>query len=148
MNCTTSAVIGLGLLGASLFTMSVSEAQHEMLKRTFSEDLDRVYDSIVQERRNQYLQGLILGFIIAYGFTTFSKITNRFYRMSLFVAISLMTSVLYYFLIPKSDYMLNHLKTEEQNKAWLQIYKTMKMRYIFGFLFGAVAAIPIAQALC
>jgi succinate dehydrogenase/fumarate reductase cytochrome b subunit len=59
-----------------------------------------------------------------------------------------MTGVVFYFLMPKSDYMLNHLKTEEQNKAWLEVYKTMKQRYFLGFLFGALAAVPFAHSFC
>jgi len=40
------------------------------------------------------------------------------------------------------------LKTEEENKAWLSVYKTMKYRYLIGFVLGALAAIPFATALC
>jgi uncharacterized membrane protein YfcA len=76
------------------------------------------------------------------------KTTNRFYRISLFFGITLFTTALYYLLMPKSDYMLNHLKTEEENKAWLSVYKTMKYRYLIGFVLGALAAIPFATALC
>jgi Sec-independent protein secretion pathway component TatC len=59
-----------------------------------------------------------------------------------------MVSVVYYFLIPKSDYMLNYLKTEEEIKAWLEIYKYMKLKYFLGFLFGFLSAIPIAYSMC
>ena len=43
---------------------------------------------------------------------------------------------MYYTLSPKSDYMLNHLTTSKQNKAWLEMYKHMKFKYHSGFLFG------------
>lgn len=38
--------------------------------------------------------------------------------------------------MPKSDYMLNYLKTPEENKKWLDVYKTMKFRYFYGFIIG------------
>jgi hypothetical protein len=44
--------------------------------------------------------------------------------------------------------MLNHLQTQEQNKAWLEIYKKMQSRYISGFILGCLAAIPISYAVC
>jgi hypothetical protein len=50
--------------------------------------------------------------------------------------------------MPKSDYMLNHLKTPEENRKWLQVYNTMKNRYYLGFLLGILAAIPLANVLC
>ncbi len=68
--------------------------------------------------------------------------------MSLFLAVTLLTTVMFYSLMPKSDYMLNHLKTEEENKAWLEVYKTMKQRYFVGLVVGALAAVPLANALC
>jgi hypothetical protein len=59
-----------------------------------------------------------------------------------------LTSVLYYCLMPKNDYMLNHLKTPEEIKAWLNIYKTMKRRYLLGLIFGLLSAIPISNSFC
>lgn len=136
------------MLGASVSTMSVSEEQHNMLRKTFSDELDEIYGNIVIERRNHYIQGLLLGALIGYFVLMGVKITNRFHKMSLFITVMLMTGVIFYFLMPKSDYMLNHLKTEEQNKAWLEVYKTMKQRYFLGFVLGALAAVPLAYAMC
>lgn len=136
------------MLGAAVFTMTVSEEQHNYLRKQFSEELDEIYGKIVIERRNHYVQGILLGCLIAFFTMILMKFTNRFHRISFFVAITLTTSVVYYFLMPKSDYMLNHLKTEEENKAWLEVYKTMKQRYFLGFALGALAAVPIAYAMC
>ena len=148
MNCYLSGILGAAMLGAAISTMSVTEEQHNVLRNTFSEELDRIYGDIVIERRNHYVIGLILGVILSYVVLQLVKSNNSFYKMSLFVMITLMTGVVFYFVMPKSDYMLNHLKTEEQNKAWLEVYKTMKQRYFLGFVFGALAAIPLAHSLC
>jgi len=94
------------------------------------------------------VQGILLGALIAYFVLLLVKVSNRFHKMSIFVTITLMTGVVYYFLMPKSDYMLNHLKTPEQNKAWLEVYKTMKQRYFLGFVLGALATVPLAYAMC
>ena len=148
MNCLASGMFGIAMLGASVSTMMVTEEQHNVLRNTFSDELDEVYGKIVIERRNLYVQGILLGCLIAYFTLQLTRITNRFHKMSFFFAITLTVTVVYYFLMPKSDYMLNHLKTEEQNKAWLEVYKTMKQRYFLGFALGALAAIPISYALC
>ena len=148
MNCVTAGIFGLAMLGASASTMMVTEEQHNMLRKTFSDDLDEIYGNIVIERRNHYIQGILLGCLISFFVLQLTRISNRFHKISFFFALTLTVTVVYYFLMPKSDYMLNHLKTEEQNKAWLEVYKTMKQRYFLGFVLGALAAVPIAYAMC
>lgn len=149
MNCFVSGLIGIGLLGASISTMLVTKEQTDQLRNTLSPELAAKYDTIVKERTTHYIQGLLLGMIISYFILlNVVKTTNRFHRISTFFAITLFTTALYYLLMPKSDYMLNHLKGTEENKAWLSVYKTMKYRYLIGFILGALAAIPFANALC
>ncbi len=149
MNCYTSAVLGLAMLGASFLTLTSNEEQHYKLKLSFpSSNLDKIYTGIVIERRNIFIQGLILGLVISYFTSNLFEQKNNFHKITFFLAVTLMVSVVYYFLIPKSDYMLNYLKTEEEIKAWLEIYKYMKLKYFLGFLFGFLSAIPIAYSLC
>jgi ABC-type phosphate/phosphonate transport system permease subunit len=130
--------------------MTVSKTEHDKLKNVFSDELDKKYESIVAERSSQYLQGLLLGFLISAAVLYYAqqRIHNPFSRVMTFVAISLFTAMLYYMLMPKSDYMLNHLKTPEENKAWVEMYKTMQSRYRIGMILGALASIPIANAYC
>ncbi len=148
MNCFVSGLFGVGLLGASIATNMATHEQTDKLRQVLSPELITKYDAIVKERTSHYIQGLILGMIIAYVILYHLKTTNRFHRISLFFGITLFTTALYYLLMPKSDYMLNHLKSEDENKAWLSVYKTMKFRYLIGFVLGALAAIPLGNALC
>ena len=148
MNCITSGIIGVGMLGATFATLSTTQEQHENLTKLFSPELDAIYTKIVNERRNLYFQGLLLGILIAFFSLQLFKTTNRFHRITFMLAIAVPISVMYYMLMPKSDYMLNHLKTPEENKAWLEVYNTMKHRYFYGLLFGTIAAVPIAYAMC
>ena len=68
--------------------------------------------------------------------------------MSTFIAITLIVAIVYYSLMPKSDYMIRHLKTKEQVNAWMDVYLTMKHRHLAGFVIGILSSIPIAFALC
>ena len=153
ISCITYSIAAIGLLCASLFTMNVSDKQHKTLQNMLSPEIAEKYERITKERRNLYLQGLLLGMLLSYVIVKFvlqsmMKESNRFYNVSIFVTITLLTSIFYYSLMPKSDYMLNHLKTVEENKAWLDIYKTMKNRYMLSFLIGSLSAIPLAYSLC
>lgn len=147
MNCYLSGMMGIGLLAGSGLTLSVDAQQHEKMKQVLSPELITTYENIVIER-NQYIQGLVIGLIISFIVFYNYKINNRFFKITAFLTITLTIAVVYYMLMPKSDYMLNHLKTEKENKVWLEIYKTMKFRYFMGFLLGALAAIPFANVMC
>lgn len=148
MNCFMSGIAGIGLLGASIATNMATHQETEKLRQILSPELAAKYDAIVKERTTHYIQGLLIGLILSYFILNRVNITNRFHRISLFFGITLFTTALYYLLRPKSDYMLKHLKTAEENKAWLSVYKTMKYRYPIGFVLGAAAAIPLGNALC
>jgi len=148
MNCYTSGLLGIGLLGATLLTISVPTNVNDNLKRELSPELAELYIKLSNERRNLYIQGLLLGLLLSYFTVKYVKPVNKFHVSTFFLAITISVSGLYYYLMPKSDYMLNHLKTESQNKAWLSVYNTMKHRYYLGFLFGALSSIPIAHSLC
>jgi hypothetical protein len=69
-------------------------------------------------------------------------------KVCLFIVIALGTNYLMYALYPKSTYMLEHLKSTEQNKAWLAIYKEMKMRCWLGLILGALGYLLLAKGVC
>jgi uncharacterized protein YacL len=148
MNCYVSGMLGLAFLGGSIATLTVSKEEHNLLRSTLSEELDKKYQKISNQRRNHYIVGLIIGLLISFIVIKNTNIKNHFTRVTLFFTITLATAIIFYMIMPKSDYMLNHLKTPEQNKRWLDIYKTMKNKYILGFILGILAAIPLANTFC
>jgi hypothetical protein len=150
MDCFESALLGVGLLGASVYTSFVPKEEVNMLKNILSGDALNAYNKINKERYTQYFQGLALGFLLVILINNFygEMITNSFHKTTLFLLIVMSVSLFYYLMMPKSDYMLNHITTEKENKAWLHVYKTMKNRYIIGFLLGALASIPLSNAYC
>jgi hypothetical protein len=148
MNCNVSALLGLAMLGGTFSTLSVSQNQYNKLISLLSPDLVKKYKDITNMRRDHYIQGIIIGLVLTYFILNKFPIANSFHRMMLSFGITGLTSVLYYCLMPKKDYMLNHLKTQEEIKAWLKIYKKMKRRYLLGLIIGLLSAIPISNSLC
>lgn len=150
MNCYESALIGIGLLGASFYTSVSSKDESNKFKKNISSELATVYDNISRERSKLYIHGLVIGFIVVilinykYG----SEFNNKFNKATFFILIILLTAVLYYSLVPKSDYLLNHVTNNQESKAWLNIYLNMKNRYTFGFILGSLASIPLAYSFC
>lgn len=148
MNCFISSIIGIGLLSATFSTMTISEEQNDFLRKQYGPELTKKYNKIVEERRNLYFQGLILGIVLALFLLTLFRPKNIFHRIMFSFAIITSVSVVYYTLIPKSDYMLHHLKTPEQTKSWLKVYKKMKQNYLIGFIIGSLVAVPVSYAFC
>ena len=148
MNCYVASIVGVGLLGATVSTMTVSHEQKNALEKTLSPELAEVYHGIAQERRNIYLQGLLLGLVLTALGLRLLKTSNWLHKLSVALVIIILTSVLFYTVMPKSDYMVNHLTTADQMKAWMDVYRTMKYRYYLGFLFGTLTSVPLALGFC
>jgi uncharacterized protein YacL len=151
MNCYLAGTIGVGLLGATFYTMTAQDATNEYRGKLKDEALE-AYDRIVKERSAIYFQGLVLGLVISYlvlfRLAPTKQITNMFHRVTLSLAIVILVSSMYYCVSPKSDYMLNHVTNGEESKAWLEMYTTMKRRYATGFILGSCVAIPLVYSFC
>jgi len=128
-------------------TIATLQSPNEELKQNLSQYLNEkeqiYYQEIIIMRRNIYFQGLGLGVILSLGaiflIPTLKK-AKKMVRFFTAIAITFIVNYFYYILYPKDKYMIEILDTKEENKAWLQIYKTMQFRYHMGFLLGLVAA--------
>lgn len=150
MSCVSYCLLGAALLGSSILTMMTSKTSGVFSK--FNNLLDdnqrQVYKSIVQERATIYVQSLILGLVLAILVVFNLKKLGQTPRVCLFILIALGTNYLMYSLYPKSTYMLEHLKSTEQNKAWLAIYKEMKLRCKIGLILGALGYLVLSRGIC
>jgi len=153
MCCSITCSIAAVFLFAMIY-FNISTLNNDVVKKykeSLPSDLQVVYDKIAKERlsisMSGYVLGLILCIIIIFYNTTVKR--NRLGAKSLVcivVTTSFLTNYFYYTLSPKSDWMLNHLKTPEQNKAWLEMYKKMQYNYHLGFIFGIIAVGLLAFA--
>ena len=150
MSCVSYCFLGSALLGSSILTMmtSKSSAVFKNFNNQLDENQKQIYKSIMKERAVIYVQSLVLGLILACLVVFNLKSIPKNSRLCLFILIALGTNYLVYSLYPKSTYMLEHLKTTEQNKAWLDIYKEMKFRCTFGLILGALGYIVLAKGIC
>ena len=148
LDCVIATFLGISLFGASFLCMTANEEQTNRMTQVLSKDLAAVYEKIVRERAMLYLQGILIGLVFSYFMVKWLRPGKIFHRMMVYFAVTLFTAVIYYMLMPKSEYMLQHLKTKEENERWLSIYRTMQLRYFIGFVLGAFVSIPIAYAYC
>ena len=153
MACRWSCLLAAVFIVAMIyFTTSMSDATDMKLYRSeMPNALRNRYDKIVNERRNIYYQGYLLGFAISF----LVILTNKYYLRKKFdqfslvctvVVISFLTNYFYYILSPKSDWMLNHIQTEKQAKNWLYIYRKHQVAYHTGLVLGIIAMAIFAYA--
>ena len=150
MTCVSYCLLGAALLGSSILAMMTSKTAgvFKHFQNMLDEDQKATYHRIINERTTIYVQSLLLGIVLAILVTFNLKKLDNKSRVCLFILIALGTNYLMYSLYPKSTYMLEHLKNKDQNRAWLAIYKEMKLRCKLGLVLGALGYLILAQGMC
>jgi len=155
MVCTTSCIIAGAFVISSIFvSLRVDKSTlKDPLFQLLSNENKQRYVNIANERKNIYLKGFGLGFIISI-FALFVLNNNKMFKVNKLVnicfvlATSFSVNYFFYILHPKSDYMVLHLKDDEEKQAWLDIYKTMQFNYHLGFALGLVGMIFVGNSFC
>ena len=153
MFCKTTCFVSIVFLVANIFVMF--NVDKDKLKNNFIQLLNHqqreLYESLIKERRNIYFQGYALGLILSLIYLFYIKqiLGKRINNVLLICSIGFIvfiTNYLYYILMKKSTYMIEHLNNKEQTKAWLDIYKTMQFKYHLGLLLGVIASMIFAAS--
>ena len=142
ISCSISAVFVIGMI---YFYNATSENKY--YREKLSPELRAKYDAIASERMRisyfGYLLGFALSLVIIYYNSQIKK--NKLNNLSLIcivISTTFLANYFYYILTPKSDWMLNHLTSKEETRAWLAMYRSMQYKYHFGLVLG-VAAVGI-----
>ena len=137
MNYLYCAIITAFACATLFITLSAQKGEkYRKLNSLLNNKQKRIYNKIIKERTKINLNGYLVGAVISY--LLFRNSKNIKNKNCVIAATAAFIHYMYYTLSPKTDYLLNHLTTPEQNKAWLEMYKHMKFKYHSGFLFGIV----------
>ena len=155
MVCPTSCIIAGAFIVSSIFVCLRVDKKtlKDPLFGLLSEENKQRYINIADERKNIYLKGFGLGFVISV-IALIILNNNKMFKVTkltnicFVLAISYCVNYFFYILHPKSDYMVLHLKNSEEKKAWLDIYKTMQFNYHLGFALGLIGMIFIGNSFC
>ena len=141
VNCSLCCFIAAALLGSMFyFIINSNKSSDKILyfRSLLSPEQQKIHDTIAKERLNIYIQGFVLGLILALIYLKSVKnLKQPIY--CIFVAIVLGVTYIHYTVMPKSTYMLEHIDNNEQARAWLEIYKHMKLNCHIGMALGVVA---------
>jgi uncharacterized membrane protein YkgB len=154
MPCSITCLIATALIISMIYYQNATNKSQivQQYKAQLPPNLKNLYDKISEERLHIYYFGYVLGFILSIIIILYNvsiKNRNKLTNTSLcclVIIVSFFTNYFYYILSPKSDWMLNHINSPEQTKAWLYIYRTMQVNYHMGFVIGIAAIGLIAFA--
>lgn len=153
MVCRTSCAVSTAFIIGMIYhtNSSVKSEVVQTYEKQLPDHLRKVYGEIVEERAQIYYTGYILGLLLAlilYLMNT--QLLGIKYSTSALVCqtilISFVVNYFYYILTPKKQMMLDHIKSPEQIKAWLAMYKEMQRNYHTGMALGLVAVGIMAYA--
>ena len=146
----SSCFFGFALLGSMVYTMMKNNdsAVFQAFMNTLNEEQKHIYMEIKKERLQLYLQGLVLGCVLAMMSLFLLSSKSPLTRICVFSVLGLGSAYVYYSLMPKKKWMLDYIETNEQSKAWLDIYQEMKRRSIVGGLLGISGFVLLGSGVC
>jgi len=151
ISCSISLVFLIGMVYMTTI-MSDTEAMRKY-KQQIPDNLKALYKDIVEERRCIYYTGYGIGILVAMLFILFNNmVLDKTFSTTSMVCITTSTAFVvnyfYYVLTPKTNYMLDHLETPQQTRAWLKMYKMMQFQYHMGLVVGIIAVAILSYAWC
>ena len=153
MPCSETCLVATALIIAMIYFQNATTKSKivQEYKKQLPSNLQNLYEKLSTERLRinyyGYTLGLVLSLIIIlYNYTSKrNKLTNTS-LVCLVIVVSFFTNYFYYILSPKSTYMLDHINSVEQTKAWVAMYREMQYNYHLGFVIGVVAVGVLAFA--
>lgn len=153
MPCSTTCLISAVLIIAMIYFHNATSKSKivQEYKKQLPSNLQNLYEKITSERLRLNYYGYILGLvlsliIILYNYNLRRNKLTTISLVCLVIVVSFFTNYFYYILSPKSTYMLEHINSPEQTKAWLTIYREMQYNYHFGMVVGIIAVGVLAFA--
>ena len=156
MPCYISCALATVFVISSIFMTNATQQNKtiQYYQSQLPSNLQNLYAKITAERQLIYYYGYTLGLIISIIVIYYNnnlrphnnlKMTTTT-MVCVVITISFTTNYFYYMLSPKSKYMLEHINSPEQTKAWLTMYKTMQYYWHAGLVLGIVSVAFLALA--
>ena len=153
MPCSATCLFATALIIAMIYFQNATTKSKIVreYKKQLPSNLQNLYEKIAAERMRLnyygYTLGLVLSLIIIlYNYALKRNKLTTTSMVCLVIVVSFLTNYFYYILSPKTTYMLDHINSPEQTKAWLAMYREMQYNYHFGMVIGIAAVGVLAFA--
>ena len=156
MPCYISCTLATIFVIASIFTTNMTQKNKtiQQYQAQLPSHLQNIYAKITKERQSIYYYGYALGLVLSMIIIAYNNNISNRHHLSMTTAtmvctvitVSFITNYFYYMLSPKTTYMLDHINSPEQTKAWLVMYKSMQYYWHAGLVLGIIAIMFLALA--
>ena len=133
--CTLFYIIFLTYFFVFTFTI-IYNNDLKKLNNILNKKQLKVYNLVKKERLKHFLIGLFIGGIL--GFLIILTNISQKLKYCLSGIILLFFTCIIYYILPKTTYMIHHLTTKEQKKAWMNVSSNFIKKKIAGFLFAII----------
>lgn len=137
--CITTCTIFYVILITHMFVYGytlINSSDLKKLDSLLSDEQRAIYAKIKKERLHHFYMGLGAGALLGLFIILSNAGFNSKYCLSGIVLI--LTTVIVYYVLPKSNYMIQHLETEEQKMAWLAVSRNFHKKKMVGFVLAIV----------
>ena len=146
----TCFIAAMFIIGKVLFTYFMTRhgvvAEYE---KSLDQKQQKIYKEIVDHRKMLALQGYALGLVISIGFLLARhKMVKKFNGLCFMVAITFIVQYFYYILMPKHEWMLNHITSQQQKEQWVKVYRAYSWNYHLSILIGLIGAGVLGYGIC
>ena len=120
------------MLGSIIF----NDDHNKYLLKQLDFSQKRKYKKIKEERLYHYNVGLVSSALM--GMLLYTIIESKKNKLCIIgLVMFLFTPIIYYFL-PKTDYMIRHLNTEQQKLAWLNVSRSYNKKKMLSCVGGII----------
>ena len=126
MDCKGACVGASAFAMGSLFCMFRDSTPFINFYTSLDNEQRQIFLNIKRERLEIWMKSTALGVLLSFVVFYLLNKKNNIQNTCMIVLTYFLTQYLVYSLHPKKNWMLNHLKSREQNKAWLGMYTHMK----------------------
>lgn len=133
--CTLFYLIFLTYFFVFTFTLFYND-DLKQLNNLLNDKQKNIYNSIKKERLIHFLIGLVVSSILGF-LVILTNVSQKLKFCLSGLTVILFTTIIYY-ILPKSKYMVHHLKTKKQKKAWMVISTNFIKKKIAGFLLAFI----------
>jgi glucan phosphoethanolaminetransferase (alkaline phosphatase superfamily) len=153
MVCSLSLSVAIVFIVGMIYMNCISNSNDVIknYREKLSSEMQEKYDKISNERASIYFQGYGIGLLFSLIFIIYNYAYKKEklkwpYLFFSSIAICFIVNYFYYKIYPKSDWLLNYVKTPEETKAWLNLYKELQKNYHIGLVIGLAGVGILAMA--
>ena len=145
--CKSTCFIAVIFIVSKIAFIILTGKKDKTFENSLDEKQKKVYENIINERKNLSIYGYMIGLILSIILLAFRYYSSnkklpssKTSGLCIAITVTFLTQYFYYILSPKSNWMITNLSNDQQREEWLRVYRSYQKNYHFGVVIGIVGA--------